>query len=265
MRKEISNGNISWIEEGAGPAVVLIHGFSENSGVWHLQLNRLKNHFKVIVPDLPGTAAAPLTDQLTIESMADYVYSILLEEDIKETVAIGHSMGGYVALALAEKHPGMIRGLGLFHSTAKADSEEKKENRTKSINLMQQYGEDTFLRQTLPNMFSPATRSKYPELIDACIKMGQECSLAALIAYYEAMKERPDRTAVLQQLAVPVLFIVGKDDNAVPLDNIVPQISLPKVSSVHIFEAVGHMGMWEVPAESNLILEQFISFCQLYA
>ncbi|RFS24579.1 alpha/beta hydrolase [Chitinophaga silvatica] len=263
MRKAINNGNITWIEEGTGAVVVLIHGFSESAGLWHLQTNRLKNHYRVIVPDLPGTLAAPLTQPLSIESMADYVYAILLEEDIKEAVVIGHSMGGYVALALAEKHPALIKGLGLFHSTAKADSEEKKENRSKSINLMQQYGADTFLRQTLPNMFSPATKSKHPELIDACIKMGQECSLSALIAYYEAMKERPDRTAVLQQLKVPVLFVVGKDDNAVPLDNILPQIAMPAVSSVHIFEEVGHMGMWEIPAASNLVLEQFISFCQL--
>ncbi|MDQ0107764.1 pimeloyl-ACP methyl ester carboxylesterase [Chitinophaga terrae (ex Kim and Jung 2007)] len=263
MRKVTSNGNNTWQEEGKGSAVVLIHGFSENSGLWHLQTNRLKDHYKVIVPDLPGTAAAPLTTPLSIESMADYVYTILLEQNIKEAVVIGHSMGGYVALALAEKHPELIKGLGLFHSTAKADTEEKKENRTKSINLMNQYGAETFLRQTLPNMFSPVTKSKHPELIEACVKMGQECSLPALVAYYEAMKERPDRTAVLQQLTVPVLFVVGKDDNAVPPDSILPQITLPRVSNVHIFEAVGHMGMWEAPAESNLILEQFIAFCQL--
>lgn len=263
MRKVINNGTNTWQEEGEGSAVVLIHGFSENANLWHLQTNRLKERYKVIVPDLPGTSAAPLTTPLTIESMADYVYTILLDQDITEAIVIGHSMGGYVALALAEKHPGLIKGLGLFHSTAKADTEEKKENRTKSINLMNQYGAETFLRQTLPNMFSPVTRNKHPELVDACIKMGQECALPALVAYYEAMRERPDRTAVLQQLKVPVLFVVGKDDNAVPPDSILSQITLPHVTNVHIFEAVGHMGMWEVPAASNLILEQFIAFCQL--
>jgi len=262
MRKSINNGNITWLDEGKGAAIVPIHGFSENATLWHNQTTRLKEHYRIIIPDLPGTALSPLTTPLTIESMAEYVYAILLAEDISEAVVIGHSMGGYIALALAEKYPALLKGLGLFHSTAKADSEEKKEGRRKSIRMMEQYGAETFLRQTLPNMFSPATKSKHNELIDAYVKLGMECQLPALIAYYEAMAVRPDRTAVLKTLRVPVLFMIGKDDNAVPLDNVLPQITLPPVSSIHIFENVGHMGMWEIAEESNVILEQFIAFCQ---
>lgn len=263
MRKSINNGNITWLDEGQGTTVVLIHGFAENAGIWEVQTAQLKNHYRVIIPDLPGTAVSPLTTPLTIESMAEYVYAILLAEDIKDAVVIGHSMGGYIALALAEKYPALLKGLGLFHSTAKADSEEKKEGRRKSIKLMEQYGTETFLAQTLPNMFSPATKSKLPDAVEAYVKMGMECQLPALVAYYNAMAARPDRTAVLQSLRVPVFFMIGKDDNAVPLDNVLPQITLPRVSSIHIFENVGHMGMWEVGAESNVILEQFIAFCQL--
>ena len=263
MRKSINNGNITWLDEGEGATIVLIHGFAENAALWDIQTKQLKTHYRIIAPDLPGTAAAPLSTPLTIESMAEYVYAILLAEDIQEAVVIGHSMGGYIALALAEKYPGVLKGLGLFHSTAKADSEEKKEGRRKSIKLMEQYGGDTFLRQTLPNMFSPATKGHHPQHVEAYVKMGMECKLPALVAYYEAMAKRPDRTAILQSLGIPVLFMIGKDDNAVPLDNILPQIVLPRISSIHIFENVGHMGMWEIAAESNMILEQFISFCQL--
>lgn len=263
MRKSINNGNITWLDEGDGATVVLLHGFSENAELWSAQTAQLKNKYRVIIPDLPGTAASPVTTPLTMESMADYVYAILLAENIQEAVVIGHSMGGYVALALAEKYPRILKGLGLFHSTARADSEEKKEGRRKSIKLMEQYGAETFIRQTLPNMFSPATKSAHPEWVDAYVKMGMGCELPALVAYYEAMAQRPDRTAVLQQTTAPVLFIIGKDDNAVPLDNVLPQITLPRLSSIHIFEHVGHMGMWEVAAESNVILEQFIAFCQL--
>lgn len=263
MRKSINNGNITWQDEGQGATIVLIHGFAENSGIWEQQTTQLKKRYRVIIPDLPGTAVAPLSTPLTIESMAEYVYAILLAENISHAVIIGHSMGGYIALALAEKYPSLLKGLGLFHSTAKADSEEKKEGRRKSIKLMEQYGAETFLRQTLPNMFSPATKNKLPEAVNAYVKMGMECELPALVAYYEAMAVRPDRTDVLKGLRVPVLFMIGKDDNAVPLDNVLPQITLPPVSSIHIFENVGHMGMWEVATESNLILEQFIAFCQL--
>ncbi|PSL50154.1 pimeloyl-ACP methyl ester carboxylesterase [Chitinophaga niastensis] len=263
MRKSINNGNVTWLDEGEGAPVVLIHGFSENAGLWEIQTAWLKAHYRVIIPDLPGTAAAPLSTPLTIESMAEYVYAILLAEDIKTAVIIGHSMGGYIALALAEKYPQLLKGLGLFHSTAKADSEEKKEGRRKSIKLMEEYGGETFLRQTLPNMFSPVAKASDPDLVNVYIKMGMECQLPALVAYYEAMRDRPDRTAVLKSINVPVLFIIGKDDNAVPLDNVLPQITLPRISSIHIFENVGHMGMWEIVAPSNVILQDFVTFCQL--
>ncbi|MEC5142285.1 alpha/beta hydrolase [Chitinophaga sp. 212800010-3] len=263
MRKSINDGNITWLDEGEGVAVVLIHGFSENSALWNKQITTLKNHCHLIIPDLPGTAAAPLTTPLSIESMAEYVYSILLAENIKEAILIGHSMGGYVALALAEKYPSLVKGLGLFHSTAKPDSEEKKEGRRKSIKMMEEYGAETFLRQILPNMFSPYSKNEHPGLVDDYVKMCLECQLPALIAWYEAMAARPDRTSVLSSLRKPVLFIIGSDDNAVPLDNILPQITLPSTSSVHIFNNVGHMGMWEITTESNVILEQFIAFCQL--
>ncbi len=263
MRKSINNGNITWLDEGKGATIVLIHGFSENATLWDNQTTQLKKHYRIIIPDLPGTALSPLTTPLTIESMAEYVYAILLAENISEAVIIGHSMGGYIALALAEKYPALLKGLGLFHSTARADSEEKKEGRRKSIRMMEQYGAETFLRQTLPNMFSPATKSKHSELVDAYVKMGMECQLPALVAYYEAMAKRPDRTGVLKTLRAPVLFMIGKDDNAVPLDNILPQITLPATGSIHIFENVGHMGMWEIAEESNVILEQFMAFCQL--
>ncbi|CAL1516615.1 alpha/beta hydrolase [Chitinophaga sp. MM2321] len=263
MRNTINDGTHGYQDEGQGPVVVLIHGFSENGSLWEIQQAYLRDEYRIITPDLPGTAAVAFATPLTVESMADYVYAILLAENIERAVVIGHSMGGYVALALAEKYPTLIAGLGLFHSTATADSEEKKEARRKSIKLMQQYGGETFLRQTLPNMFSPVFKPREPARVEAYVAMGIQCSTEAVVAWYEAMMQRPDRTALLKNLHVPVLFVIGKDDNAVPLDVILPQITLPRVSSIQIFEEVGHMGMWEVFEESNMILKQFISFCQL--
>ncbi|WP_143304977.1 alpha/beta fold hydrolase [Chitinophaga vietnamensis] len=263
MWKTINNGNTAYLDEGNGPVAVLLHGFGENSHVWEIQQAYLKAAWRLIIPDLPGAGKTPLSHPLTVESMADFVYSILLAEEIKEAVIIGHSMGGYVALALLEKYPAVVKGLGLFHSTAKADSEEKKEARLKSIRMMQQYGGETFLRQTLPNMFSPAFKTRQPDRVDAYVQQSFSTPQDTLIAYYEAMMQRPDRTALLKNLPVPVLFVIGKDDNAVPLDNILPQVTLPRSSSIHIFDEVGHMGMWEVFEESNVILDQFIRFCQL--
>ncbi|HVI46578.1 MAG TPA: alpha/beta hydrolase [Chitinophaga sp.] len=263
MRKTINNGTHIYHDEGNGPVVVLIHGFAENAGLWDLQRSYLRQQYRVIIPDLPGTADVTTNGPLSMESMAAYVYAILLAEKIDKAVVIGHSMGGYVALAIAEKYPQLLLGLGLFHSTATADTEEKKEARRKSIRMMQEYGSETFLRQTLPNMFSQRFKSGQPERVNVYVQMGMLCSAPSLIAYYEAMMQRPDRTSILKNTTVPVLFVIGKDDNAVPFDIILPQITLPRTSSIHIFEEVGHMGMWEVFEQSNVILQQFISFCQL--
>ncbi len=107
-------------------------------------------------------------------------------------------------------------GLGLIHSTAAADTEEKKEARRKSIKLMEQYGSEALVRQAMPGMFSPASKSGQPALVERLIQMGMQCKVEALIAYYEAMIKRPERKAVLQKITVPVLFQIGKDDTAVP-------------------------------------------------
>jgi pimeloyl-ACP methyl ester carboxylesterase len=244
--------------------VVLIHGFAENNRIWEQQQAYLSEQFHVISPDLPGTGQTPLTEHLSIESMADYVYAALQAGGIESAVIIGHSMGGYVALAMAEKYPAMVKGLGLFHSTAAPDSEEKKEGRLKSINLIEAYGAEAFIKQALPNMFSPVYKKKHPEQVEAYVSMGLQCPQESLIAYYRAMIDRPDRTAVLSSLKVPVLFVIGKDDTAVPLKGVLPQVSRPRTSSIHIFDHTGHMGMWEVPEASKLLLQEFILFCQQY-
>lgn len=246
------------------PAVLLIHGFSENGLIWEQQLGALRTQFHVLAPDLPGTGQTPLTASLSIDSMAENMRELLLENGIEKTVVIGHSMGGYVALALAEKYPEMVQGLGLFHSTASPDNEEKKEARRKSISMIEKYGSYTFIKQTMPNMFSPAYRKQHPESIEAYIQLCSQCPQPSLVAYYEAMMQRPDRTTVLSSLKVPALFVIGKDDTAVPPQQVLPQVSLPPVSDIRIFENTGHMGMWEVPEASSLLLQQFILFCQQY-
>ncbi|KAA2240528.1 alpha/beta hydrolase [Chitinophaga agrisoli] len=265
MWKEINSQNAigAYQVTGEGVPLVLIHGFPENSTVWARQQSNLREHYCVIIPDLPGSGNSPLTYPLSIDSMADFVHAILLAEGIDKAVIAGHSMGGYVALAFAEKYPDQVLGLGLVHSTAAADTEEKKEARRKSIKLMEQYGSEAFIRQTVPNMFSPVTKTKQPALIEELVQMGMLCRVEALIAYYEAMIHRPDRKAVLQKANTPVLFVMGKDDNAVPMDSVLPQVTLPTRSSIHILENTGHMGMWEKAEVITLVLRQFVEFCQL--
>lgn len=264
MWKTINNGNEAgaYWTEGQGKAVMLIHGFGEDHAVWEHQTAFLRMYNRVLVPDLPGTGESPLTENLSVESMAEFVYAILVAEGISQVTMIGHSMGGYIALAFAEKYPHLLEGLGLFSSTAKPDSEEKKEGRRKSIKMINQYGSEAFLRQTLPTMFSDSFRNKQAARVESFVNNALSGKKESLIAYYEAMMARTDRTTILKEIKIPVLFFIGKDDAAVPLDNILDQVTLPAAASIHIFEQVGHMGLLEVYEESNLILHHFIAFCQ---
>ncbi|MGX5820457.1 alpha/beta fold hydrolase [Chitinophaga lutea] len=264
MWKTVNNGNQegAYWTEGEGKAVMLIHGFAEDHSIWQHQTAFLRHHYRVIVPDLPGTGRSPLTSPLSMESMAEFVYAILVEEQISQVTMIGHSMGGYVTLAFAEKYPHLLEGMGLFSSTAKPDSAEKVEGRRKSIRMIGQYGLEAFLRQTLPNMFAESFRNRQQAVVEQYIRQAMEGDAASAVAYYEAMIARPDRSQVLKDSKVPVLFFIGKQDQAVPLDNSLSLVTLPDVASIHIFEDVAHMGLWEMYEESNLILHHFIAFCQ---
>lgn len=249
-------------DSGEGFPVVLLHGFPMDGSLWNAQVAALQQELRLLVPDLPGSGASPLLSPLDMETMADMVHAMLMQEGITSCILIGHSMGGYVSLAFAEKYPDLLKGWGLFHSTALPDSDEKKESRLKSVALMETYGSAAFLRQMMPGMFGEAFRKTHPEALKELIKERSGMPVESLAAYYHAMRKRPDRRAVLEHSAVPVLFILGKEDNAAPLADVLPQVALPQISVIHIFDHIAHMGMLELSAKTSVkILKDFIGFC----
>ena len=263
------NKSIHYRVFGKGSAVVLIHGFGEDGNIWNALIKDLQNDFLLIVPDIPGSGKSEMLEgNISIEDYADVIKEILNIEtskvspkgvDLEGAVLIGHSMGGYITLAFAKKYPEQLNGFGLFHSSAFADSEEKKEIRKKGIEFIHQHGAFEFLKNSTPNLFSPLSRDEKPELIDGFIRSLSNFSDQSLVNYYEAMMQRPDRTELLKTIALPVLFVMGKYDNAVPLQDGLKQTHMPEKSYIHILHQSGHMGMLEEPDNSNHILKQFLS------
>lgn len=253
--------------QGEGPAVVvLVHGFGEDSGIWD-HLSGVLPNYHLIIPDLPGSGQSEMIEDMSMEGMANALRQLIVHETatifFKEgepgsVVMIGHSMGGYITMAFAELYPQMLEGIGLFHSSALADSEEKKEVRRKGIRFIEENGAYEFLKTATPNLFSTNTKEKMPELVEKQIALGHNFSDAALVSYYRSMMERPDRTSVLKTTKVPVLFILGKYDNAVPLEDGLKQCYLPHLSYIHILELTGHMGMLEEPKESADMVNNFV-------
>jgi pimeloyl-ACP methyl ester carboxylesterase len=266
-------------DTGTGIAVVLLHGFAEDGATWDNLAGPLSAHCRLIIPDLPGSGrssalpsprsaspsgSTPSAATPSIEDLAAAIASLLDNLGIDKCIMIGHSMGGYIALAFAEKYPDRLTALGLFHSTAYPDSEEKKAIRRKSIEFIRKNGADLFIRQSTPALFGQYTHQHHPQLIDAMIDRYIGFSPDTLIAWYQAMITRPDRTAVLRGFHGPVLFIIGEEDTIIPLQSSLEQSHLPSVSHIHLVKNAGHEGMHETPGPCNDILYDFINFVQQY-
>ncbi len=262
------NKKIFYRVEGKGRPVLLLHGFAEDGRIWDKQINALKASNLLIIPDLPGSGKSQMLDRpCTMKDYAEVVKSVAEEvifkdqaDKEKQFCLIGHSMGGYITLAFAEKYPHLLNSFGLFHSSAFADTEEKKATRRKGIAFIEKNGTEAFLKTSIPNLFSAKTKNQKPEMISQLFEIARTISPEALIQYYDAMIQRPDRTAILRSFDKPVLFIIGKEDNAVPLQISLSQCYIPAISYVQILENSGHMGMWEETELSNSYL---INFCQL--
>lgn len=255
---QINDSKVIYRVEGKGTPVMLVHGFGEKSDVWKSQVELLKESFTIIVPDIPGSGESAIVADMSMEGLAEVLKKILEQESINQCIMIGHSMGGYITLAFAEKYASSLKAFGLFHSTAYADSEEKKITRRKGIEFIHEHGALRFLENTTPNLFSPQTKDERPEIIDEQIAGLSNFTAQALVSYYESMIQRPDRTMVLRNSTIPVLFVAGKYDAAIPQEDILKQCHLPSLSYIHILENSGHMGMLEEPGKSNLILKNFL-------
>jgi pimeloyl-ACP methyl ester carboxylesterase len=240
---------------GNGNPVILIHGFGEDGNVWQNQIPVLEKQYTLIIPDLPGSGKSELMPDMSIEGMAECVKAICDEEKINTAAVLGHSMGGYITLALAEKHPQLINVFGLIHSSAYADSEEKKEARHKAIQFINANGAYEFLKTAIPGLFyKPENNNACEDLMEA----GKNFTAEALIAYYTAMINRPDRTTILNTTTQPILFIMGQYDKAVPFDQSLAQSHLPQQSHIHILRNSAHMGMWEEAEKTSRVILGFL-------
>ena len=275
------SATIAYRVEGKGKPVVLIHGFGEDSNIWNQQVSFLKEHCLLIIPDLPGSGKSSLlilaseekgnttsnpipitrdqTPNLLIDDYADCIYALLQEEKISSCTMLGHSMGGYITLAFAEKYAPLLNGFGVIHATAFADTEEKKNTREKGIILIEEYGAHAFLKTTIPNLFGKSFKEAHPEKVNELIGAAADFTKEALQQYYRAMILRPNRAPVLKSNRLPVLFVMGTEDVAAPLEEVLQQTHLPNKSYIHILQDTGHMGMWEASEELNEYMLAFIN------
>lgn len=242
-------------ELGNGSPVVLLHGFPFTNRIWDAFAQKLSENFHVIAPDLPGFGRSPLpVGRLSIDSVAEILIHWLREKKILNAVLIGHSLGGYVTLAMAKKAPELFAAIGLFHSTAFADSEEKKESRNKVIEFIDKHGVQKFTA----NFISPLFANQENHAIKTIQSIAIQASEDSVKSYTLAMRDRPDLTTVLRDFKKPILFIAGERDAGIPIDAVKKQSQFNPLSEVHVLPDVAHMGMVESENQTLEIVRRFI-------
>lgn len=243
---------------GDGFPLVLLHGFNENSDIWKLIEPEISRFYKIICIDLPGFGKSGLPGNLSISNMADAVFRVIEETGLQKPVVIGHSMGGYVTLELLHKHPNYFSGAGLFHSTAFADSDDKKANRAKTIQFLEKNPLKDFLKVFIQGLFAPFNlKNIHLSFVEDIVYSNHTMTVSAAT---KAMMEREDRTSALKTNPLPWLFIAGKHDQLIPIENISLQSSFCKRSMFHVLQQTGHLGMIEEPAKTCKIILEFMEW-----
>lgn len=245
--------------KGKGFPVVFIHGFCETKAMWFPYVESLTDTYEIICPDLPGFGESALdSDQISLEKVADQLARQLQSEGVFNAVFIGHSLGGYVALALAQRHPQMIRGLGLFHSTAFADTEEARHRRDKAALFLKKHPAEKFIRPFIPTLFHEARKEELKQSIDRATDMGLETPVETIIAYTLAMRDRKDRFDLWCQLPMRTLFIGGAHDSRIPIEVCEQHIEEKAFVDGYIIPETAHMGMFERPSETLLMIRDYL-------
>lgn len=247
------------LELGKGPVVLLIHGYCETHVVWKDLGTKLSENFRVIIPDLPGFGNSDsLPTPFSMETVAETLWKKLDSLAVNDLVVIGHSLGGYVALAMAAIYHKRIRGLGLFHSTALPDSAEKKENRNKVIDFVGRNGVGPFMDTFVPGLYG---NQDHPSMI-AVDRLCRQTPAETVMAYAAAMRDRPDRQAILMNAGFPILILAGEKDKLIAPETLEKQAKMCRNGQLIVLKETGHMGMFEAPTDSINAISRFAKTCQ---
>jgi pimeloyl-ACP methyl ester carboxylesterase len=248
---------LSYTDEGKGPVVVLLHGYLMNADAWMDFRKNLSSSYRVICPDLPGHGKSSCWGYIhTMDFMAEAVKGLLDDLRIRKCTMVGHSMGGYVTLAFAEKYIENLRGFGWLFSTPFADSEERKRDRIRAMSFLKKK-KSFYIRETLKGLFQSQElkyiRGVYQEVLRDALQISPRGAIAAL----RGMMFRPDREVVIRFSPVPVFCMNGVNDSVIP-HHLMRELmdKYPHVVFV-LEENLGHMGFLEYPA---FCLHQFRKF-----
>jgi pimeloyl-ACP methyl ester carboxylesterase len=239
MILQYKGANIFYTDNGNGNPVILLHGFLENSNMWLPFVSSLSQNNRVVCIDLLGHGKTDCLGYInSMELMAEAVEAVLKHLKIKKSIFVGHSMGGYVALAFVEKNPKKVEGLCLMNSTAEADSPERKKNRDRAIIAVKE-NHKRFINMSISNLFRPKNRTIFLEEIKQIKEEALQTPLQGIIAALEGMKIRKDRTTLLNNTKQKLMMMISKKDPVLDYNALINQTKNTTVKVVEFSD--GHM------------------------
>jgi pimeloyl-ACP methyl ester carboxylesterase len=249
---------ISYSDHGEGKCTVLLHGYLENGMVWDSFIRDFPRGYRFIVPDLPGHGNSGSWGKVhSMDELAASVKAILDKEGIRRIFLAGHSMGGYVTMAFANNFPEYLSAYALVHSTPFADTEEKRENRDREISLVLCGKKRQIVLVNIPKAFATDNLNRMSKEVELLKNMAMRSPDKGMVALLNGMKERPDRSAVLQNRNLPLLLIGGMKDNYIPAEVFEKLVEMAPHARVLRLENSGHQGFMEEPGH---VIKAFTDF-----
>jgi pimeloyl-ACP methyl ester carboxylesterase len=250
---------IRFQHRGSGKAVLFIHGFLESLEMWDGIADQLPKAYDPICIDLPGHGRSDSLGYLhRMEDFAECSQQLLKHLGKRKAVLVGHSMGGYAALAMADLFPDSVKGLCLLNSTSKADSAQKKKDRLTVMDLVKQ-NHKSFIRIAIPGLFRPKNRRLLRPQVNEVKELALQTPKQGVLAAVDGMRRRPSREILLKFSPYPVLFIIGKHDPVIPFSQYESQLKQSEQVSALILEESGHMSHIE---EREACLNGIASFAR---
>ena len=241
------------ISKNGKEPLILLHGFMENNTIWEDMEESLSDQFQLIKIDLPGHGKSEVLGEIhTMNLMAEEVKKVIDHLQFSKVHLLGHSMGGYTALAFAELYPENLTSLSLFFSSTLEDNDEKKDIRRRSIEIIDR-NYTSFVDNSIANLFSENERDILRDKIELAKKIAVETNTEGVKASQLGMAERPNRTKILLEFNLPILIIAGKHDNAIKTETFFEHIPNRKNIKTYILDC-GHNGHWEKPIICSSII-----------
>jgi pimeloyl-ACP methyl ester carboxylesterase len=262
----LDSRTLSYLDSAPGDTradvLVLIHAFPLGAGMWEGQPRGLPAGWRLIAPDLRGFGGSTIgepDDNPSIDDYAADVIDLLHELHVRSAVIGGCSMGGYAALALVRRAPERVRALILIDSRAGADTSEGRANRRGMLALVDREGPAGVARDMMPKLLGRTTLNERPDVEPLVRRLVKQQSAAAVRGGIHRMMTRPDSSAVLEQLKVPLLVIVGEEDTLTPPAEARKMAALQPNAELVVLPRTGHLPSLEHPDAFNETLRAFLS------